>query len=495
MSSRARSLVSNSSFAATLHPWIAPTSVLNGGIFFGYQLGTGRPAFLDVHGLMRQGILSSTVVDINGPKNHGKGTLAKSITIRESGQQAGVNESTGWPRRVKVQINDRKHEGGRAEYAAVTEFLLSDVVELAKIGQFNLFDLTMDLSVQDVCRTAVDVQTDAKGARLDADEVMVTLMASYYMVRHQHEVSSGPAFERILRGFNAGIMQCFDADTDQELRATLIQFLGRKPGADVVVNQLVDLPSNLVSPRFNDGYRQAALRCSGYLNDVLRTGRYGTMFAGTKSLSEYIQGDDILTLDWTGLPSMGADLLDGMLSLWMLNAATDADSLLLPNIRISEEEGSAMTSLVHSRNKAELYRKSRAVPTAYYSITQSPMDYWNLGDEGSDLRAHGRTIARSFGMRIFGQQASDAETLSYITSLGVSDADAYRMTKLPQGCWAIFTPGQPVDYVQHVLLPDEWPLIESNSANKRATTRVQVSTLPEVQNRIEQLRAYKIGEQ
>jgi hypothetical protein len=90
-------------------------------------------------------------------------------------------------------------------------------------------------------------------------------------------------------------------------------------------------------------------------------------------------------------------------------------------------------------------------------------------------------------MRIIGAQPPTDEIRHEITRHGVSDEDAWTTTTLPIGCWGIHIPGQKMQFVQHVVLPSERTVIESNQANMAVTERILASETAVVRRRIARL--------
>jgi hypothetical protein len=508
MPSRARVFASNASVAATFQPWIAPTPLLREGAFVGYQLRTGRAAFYDPM-LLKKGVqrrirgnrtkqvkINSTVVDINGLKDHGKTTLVKSLTCRLGALQAGMDAS-GEPLKSRVRINDRKHESGNPEYQAVTEYLLSEVVELANVGSINIFDPAMGMTEMDVTRTAINVMVDVKNANLDTDETRATQIAVHRMMTTTPRLASPEVLQVMLGQLSQADTKQYLEDINQALRDQYRQAAKADDEDDSdTLESLLGTQANLLTePDQLRSLSAAATRCSSYLDDLLHSGRYGNLFGGKRSIRELLT-PEMVTLDWTGLPPAGAELLEGMLFQWMQIGSRNNDFLTTPTVNVGEEEGSELNGLLHARYMDETFRKSRGIPTTFINVTQYVTDYLQLGAPGSELRQLGQSINKSFGMRLYGWQPSDDDTLHIITQQGVSDADAYALTKLEDspGVWGVLIPGQPLDFVQHVLVPDEVPLIRSNTASAALTNRVPVHSVDRIQDRIRRLGAINLGE-
>lgn len=507
MPSRARVFAGNASVAATFQPWIAPTPLLREGAFFGYQLRTGKPVFIDPQ-LLKKGVeseqrrgrtksvkVNSTVIDISGKKDHGKSTLVKSLSVRLSGVQGGLDDD-GEPLRTTVRINDRKHESGDPEYKAVTEYLLSDVVELDSLGSINIFDPKMGMNLLDTTRTAINVAVDVKNGSLDPSEMQAMQIATQRMMTTVPHLASPQVLQVILATLSHADTKQYLNDINDTLRKQFEEATQLPDGDRNAFIELLGTDANLLTSQ--DQIRDllaAATRCSGYYDDLLHSGRYGNLFGGDRSIRDLLTAE-MVTLDWTGLPPQGASLLEGMLFQWMQIGARNKDWSIVPHLNVGEEEGTELKGLLHARYMDETFRKSRAIPTTFLNVTQYATDYQNLGAPGSELRQLGQSIENSFGMRLFGWQPDNDDTLDLLAKLGISDADTYRLTTLNDsaGVWGVYIPGQPLDFVQHVLVPEEIPLIQSNSANKRVTNRVPVSSHDRIMERVRRLGAIKIGD-
>lgn len=504
MSSRARVFSGNAALASHFQPYIAPPLLVPRGVFFGYQLRTGRPAYWGPSYLKSKGLIEATTCDVEGPRNHGKSVLVECLTMRQAAQQAGRDPISGKGklRRKRVQVFNRKHVEGKAEIKPVMDHLLATTISLSDIGAVNMLDLGMGMSVHDITRSCLVYQEDAKRSPLDSIEVLVTIIMVFYMVTRQPDKTHLLALESLMKDFSATYVRFFVEQTKEESRQQFVtDAVDGIASTDMqpVVEQSLDT-SNLLQEDVLATLRQGALRCCGYLNELLRSGRFGTLLTGTRGLSDLLT-DDIITFDLTGMPPAAADLFEGGWYQWMMTAEAAGKGYLLPDLHISEEEATAMQSMTHALYLSEIFRKARTLQTEWVATTQFGNDYSSVGEPGSRLRSLGQVIDRSFALRVLGRQPTDDDILHAITKRGVSDGDAWGLTQLPVGCWGIHVPGQPLDFVQHVVLPTEWPLVTtSNSANERVSERVNVYELPAVQRRLAELarltregQAYVIG--
>ena len=67
------------------------------------------------------------------------------------------------------------------------------------------------------------------------------------------------------------------------------------------------------------------------------------------------------------------------------------------------------------------------------------------------------------------------DDLDVLTSLGITDFEAFRFTQLSQGQWGLIVRSRPVEFFQHVVKPEQLALIDTTGAARRAGERRPVS--------------------
>lgn len=491
MPSHARTFSANGAVAARHQPYIAPAPLVESGVWTGYD-HIGRLYFIDSSKNRKRGHYGAKIISLEAPFGHGKSVFAGSLTLRSAGSQVGFKPGAAeCELRYRKVVNfGRKHVDGSAEIKPAMDYLLAEVVDLSQIGAVNIINFGNASLPEEVTRSCIAVQTDAKKAELDPIEVMVTTVASYYMVKHFPENVGIPQLERLMKDFSGDHVAYWEWETDQEFRAKYIGDATRNAVSDKGTVAVAGLSSsNLLDPGVMATMRQAALRCAGYLNDLLRSGRFGSLLSGTRSMAE-LMTEDIITFDLTNLPPEAADLFEAMWYRWVQTAEAAGLGYLLPDLHISEEQATAMQSLTHAMYMAEAWRKSRSLQTEWLVTSQLGGDYRTVGEPGSALRKNGMDIDKLITRRLYGKQpADDEETLHRIAQRGISDADVWRMTQLEVGSWASHIVGKPIEWFTHELMPSEVPILtRSDSANDRVSQRVFVYDLPTVQARIAALR-------
>lgn len=488
MPSRARVFNSDASVAAMLHPWITPPRLITEGAFLGYDMRTGQAVFMDFQLLKKLSIIHSAVILILGFKNHGKSALVKSLALRLLALQAGINPETNLPTEARARLHDRKPEQGRGEYAPVADHMLCDTVSLAKEGSLNLFDPLMGMNELDIIEVAINVAESISGERLPRYQPLAIQVGTHKMMSSSLiEIASPEVLEAILRSLTLS-----DVDDYYEYaNTTLTSMYDKQIEENPALMQQLTLTLKQEHNIPEIAFREDAGLASAYFGRLLRAD-YGNLFGGNRSLRGLMTAP-MTNIDWTGVTGKPAELLEAMMFKWQKIALERNDKELIPHLNVADEEHSALKNLMHARFRDEYVRKARAYETTDIQLTQYLTDLTRVGEDKSELRDLGQSINKGVGVRFFGRQSSDDDTLQETTRLGVSDEDAYFTTQLPVGCWGIQIPDQKIRWVQHTLLPAEWPLIDTNKANKTVTNRVAVSSLDHIQKRIESLGSITIG--
>lgn len=498
MPSRVKSFRTNAQVASMFQPYITPPEWIGQGAFFGYEMRTHRAMFIDIRMLKRRGLIDSPVVVLYGKKNQGKTTLVKSLVARLAALQSGRHPKTGELRLVKARISDRKRENGEGEYAALTRFMMATPINLGTIGAINIFDLKMGMSEVDIVSTAINVAEDVLERPLVRYEPLAIQVAVYRMMSHVPHLCSPQTLEMLLRtpthetlgDYFRGADKAFREEIDRKIQAdpdsqqTIQKEFALLPTSDQA--GLMEMPE-LFRLFCEDSSTMSA--CFG----VLLRATYGGMFGSERSLYDLLT-ERITHLDWSEVSGKAGDLLEAMMYKWQRIAMERNLTEINADVVAGDEEGSAIKRLVHARYKDEYVRKARAYEHVDINVTQYSTDYNQLGDEGSELRQLGTDIRKGFGMSFYSAQPPDDDVLHSMTSNGISDEDAYKTTLLPRGCWGIHIPGQKMQFAQHLLLPSEIPLAESNRANVRVTNTERVSDIPMIQERVttlEEIRARK----
>jgi hypothetical protein len=459
------------------------------GIFFGYEMRTKRVMYLDIRMLKRLGIIDSPVIVIIGRKNHGKSVLAKSMTLRMSALQTRQNALEGMLAN-RTWIQDRKRSSGRGEYADVTEFLMAEAIDLAHVGSINIFDVKMGMDEMDMVDTALAVANDVLERKLQRFETLAIQVAVHHMFHEMPAIASPDVLEMLLRAPKKASLRKYFNFVDGEFVKRFKAAHLSLDYVDVINKQLSSLPKSDQAALLTDEqvfaqFVEDSALMSACFGELLRA-TYGGQFGSERSLYDLLT-DTVMHFDWSEVTGKAGDLLEAMMYKWQRIGMERNIPALTPDLVVGDEEASAISRLTHAQFKDEYVRKARAYSFVDINVTQWSTDYVNLGEPGSALRTYGQNINNGFGMRIIGAQPPTDEIRHEITRHGVSDEDAWTTTTLPIGCWGIHIPGQKMQFVQHVVLPSERTVIESNQANMAVTERILASETAVVRRRIARL--------
>lgn len=503
MGSVQRAFSGTADLVATNQPWLTSPLLMDVGFFWGFQMGTAKPAYWDIQDLKQKGYIKNTAVRIVADVKGGKTTLGKCVLHGAAGLQAGEESGNAF-RRSRGLVHDRDLEGSFGEYKRLCDDLIGRNVRLADYGEINLFDPKMCETEADYIRVATESCADSKESELDPLERLACQVTVHRMMSLLPEHRTTDVFEAFAgqnnvnhlseysQGVRDSVMTQVDILLNEDGGSLREQLIHGHPAADhdrlidEYRSQFVTPPHIVEDPIQQQSFREASTRVSTYMGNLLRGGAYGTMF-GNKTSPYSLLTDPFTVLDWNGVPERAANLLEALMHFWIGVGLRRGDNTVTPDYMISDEEGSELKNARHAALRAEIGRKSRKRRTVDISQQQFMTDCLNVGDTGSALRQWGKVIHDTTGLWLVGNQPSDDDTLDVITKLGVSDLNAYKTTQLGQGCWAVIFPGIGVDFIQHFVLESQWAFVLSDRESRAAAARSRVSDDPLVQERLRTL--------
>lgn len=142
--------------AALGQPFVAPRHLQTSGVLLGADRRTRKLVVFDPQAMKHQRIIHSMVFWILGQKDYGKSTLLKSLAIRLSMLQVGIDD-IGNAIEPVVRMHSRKPEDGESENQRVVEFMQSQTIHMAEEASINVLDPAMNLSEVDIIETVVDI--------------------------------------------------------------------------------------------------------------------------------------------------------------------------------------------------------------------------------------------------------------------------------------------------------------------------------------------------
>lgn len=446
---------------AAWQPFVTPRPLQYRGIPIGIDLQSGRVVVFHPFGLPTH----STTFVAEGEKESGKSTFMKSLILRSAMLKAW--DVYGCPTAWRTRVNSRKSEQGVAEYSLVTEKLHSTVYDIAHGAAINPFGLfTREVDVIDV---AISLVQEVAGRKVGEKVSMAIMAALRGIFTSDLRKRVSPAILEIrLRAMTEADFVAYIADNHNRYFKTL------QDSSEDTQRLMQQLQITNTNPVIDSSYLEAA-RFAADCYAQLLYGDYGGVFAGTESLYDVLV-KPMLTLDWENLNDKARAILEAVLlkaeaSAMSYKKGDDTEgrdlTRILPHLNISDEEGGAMKSLMHLRYEAEKQNKSRMYPTASFRAVQYHTQLTQAGGEGTEMRALAQEIELGVGCRIIFRQPNDPSFLQRFSQLGMSD---YNVSLLPQqtrGQAMIFIRDHPVIRFQHILLPSEVPLVQTNSARKR----------------------------
>jgi hypothetical protein len=481
MFTRVNTFKTTTELFASCNPFAEPAPWMQEGAYFGVFTGSNRRFFLDPVQLKNLGLTDSSIVMLYAGKNHGKSVFLKDLVIKTSALQSGKLDDPSNMPPVRVRINDRKEnenanhtDGGRlyGEFSDVTNHMYGETVHLGSLGRINPFDPNMQFDRATLDMLAISIAQDVFERSLQNYEELAVQVAVDRMIRAGHSAYS---VETLLWYLNR---------PSRDMLEAYMRLLETTP----IANAPDTAPVILDNKSIFQSYCEDSARVGGAYATFLG-GKYGCMFGGTEGLYDLLKPDTV-SIDWTGVSGKGADFLEGLIYNQQA-VALRMGYPINPHIMLSDEEGSKIKNLVHAKLYALYVREARKYSFVDFKATQFGNDMSKVGNEGSELRQTAREIDAGVGVRIYGRQPSDDDILHAITQHGVSAEEARQTTTLPQGCWGIKVKDRPMQFVQHIVSDTVLELAETNRASKRVSARQEVSTMPHIVARLEQIERLK----
>jgi len=476
--------------AALLQPWMSTAHPQPVGVWLGVDLSTGEHLFIDPWLLKHNGFVNSLMTMVLGQKGRGKSTLAKVLCMRLFPLAAGNGH-------LSIRLNNLKPEDGKAEYKGLSDHFRSTVITLRN-QQINIFDQQMLSEETDLLDVAVNVSEFSAGKSLQRYEPLALQVGMYRMLRDYDAAVSPEVLEGLLRRLD-------QHDVDEYYRAVdgrLQQSLGRYFSPEVLSklgpdehqrrhdmwNRLVK--HEMARPHHIDlgMFQHDASLVSSYLGRVIH-GDMGKLFGGRGSLRPLLT-QPATTLDWTGLNTKSTSLMRSLMWKTQTAALVQNDLEVIPHLDIDDEDHGSWNNLVYARSKSEYHKIARAFPTMNLQLTHRIADYKSVGEEGSEQRQKATNMLRDIDIWFVGRQNDDRVTLRDIQeTLGFSGPEAYALTRLQTGQFALKIGDLKPIFFQLVLVPSEIPVVKTDRATARMVDRIPMANDPDVRRRLEQAAA------
>lgn len=476
MTSRSRTFAGSSSLTAAFKPTAHGNLhfLREGPMYLGPQFFTNRTARYNPQRMIAAGEIKSGNIGIAAEIRHGKGVLMKSGSVQLAGSISGV--ANGEYVKTRMRVNDNKLEAGTGEWSKVTEFRLRKPTVLATLGRINVFDARMGMTASQEDQLAYMMFNDPDEVELDHTDQYL-LQVIMHLIRKDKVSASLEWIGMQAKNFTWYDEHEYLSFYNQELRSTHQELLAtnqefRKRFENVMARE--------TDPTSADNQLSLQrLRASGdklhAISKMLTSGTYGHSFGIDNSIYD-ILSDEYVHLDWEGMSSRAANLLNAVLRFWeTAGARMDSGAhLTAPHYVFHDEQGSELSkSLSYAILRAEQNRKVRATHTIHHDMVQYFDDMLKLGGPGTPLQRQGEIMHRGIAAWFIGKQPHDEQLLHAITQAGATDSEAEYTTMLETGQWGFLVPGSnmPMEWFSHRLLPHIVPLVDSTSAARRVAER------------------------
>jgi hypothetical protein len=467
---------------AMMQPFISSGLPIESGVPIGIDLKTGRVVVFDPWLLKRLGVIHSTVFMVLGTLNSGKSTLMKSLALRVGSLQAGLTETENGieVNESRTLIHDRRKAlaNGRYEYEDLVDFLIGNSFRLFQPGLANIFDPKMfrpgsDTFEYDLFEVALHASEYVGGRSLQGLETNALAIGINKMVR----TFSGVAMPEVLASI---LHRISDEDIkhyyEQQESRKVFEPLGRMlealdPDGQLLEDERRELSSLMSQPRYIDyaGYRQAASIVGDLLDQL--SSKTGGVFQGNGSLFDLF-ADPVVSLIYEGVNETTRGLLEIMFEIGRDKAVAYGLRELVPAIEIGDEDQKAYRSQRYLRRKLAANKEARSDITFVLSATQFMGDISGLGDMGTERRTMASGILSSTAGFFVGLQPDKPDVLQEYLDIGLSRIDTRWLTALKTGCFALIIPGRSPVFFQHVLVPTEVGIVQTNQAEGIMTSRV-----------------------
>lgn len=469
--------------AATAQPFYASEAPALPGVPIGINMKTRKVVVIDPWLLQSRGIINSCRGTVLGEKNHGKSTLLKILMIRLAALAAGRDKLRGL-------INDHKPEEGNAEYAKLTSFFESTVYRLAD-HKVNYLDQSMGITPADSLEVAMTVAEFVSKRELRGFEPFSMQLAVFSLLRLGAEAVTPQMLEAMLCRLDQSHVDAFFETSNNELLASMRQRqIEQQRLADRhgIGDDILARTESLLELRHNmpiEEIQRAGAYCATLLMQT-RGGAYGSLFGDGQSLGEVLT-QDIVTLDWTGVPESAKSLLRTVLRIVRASSVARNDLRFIPHLSLQDEVSQSMEDKVYAKWAAYDSKIARALHEVELSGTHRYSDF-RKGGVGSEIYGYGESIINDMSFAFLGRQPNEPELLDELQQRhGLSPTDRGFLTRIPRHCFGMCLGDRKMVPVRVFVTDIEAELIKTSSATTKMLDRLPARMSPQV---IDRLRRY-----
>lgn len=481
-------------------PWFAPPMLIEHGVPIGICVRTGRVVMFDPWKLKKKGDISSTVFWFFGDKGSGKSTSMKMLLYRLFMRQAF--DEPGVLTKIRAQASDRRREGVNAgEYDPVARALNSKTIKLGgRDGQVNIIDPAFGMDELDTIEIIVYACEMTKHRMLSEDEVQQLQVAVNLMYKDMKDHASVPLLEYYLRRLNEEDTRRYYQNVDAALMASIHQKMAEGSYSDESYEKMLDtLEMNSRKEIGIDAVakRAAAQSVADTLGRIQRAD-YGYIFGEGRSIYDLMR-QRMVNFDWEDVPEKAKPLLEG--TFWKYRSVgLNRDVSIVPHLYFSDEEGgqAASGNIMHQRYLFEQTRTSRKSHTAHFYSTQYQTDEYTAGAEGSEIRSLSAGIMRGADALFVGKtKADDREVDDLLAREGIPyherQAIYHKFPNEGARWFMLKVPGKPGIIYQNILLENEIPLVQTDSASERMANTMPIMSMEQVAYRAKKLGMVTVG--
>lgn len=470
--------------ASMAQPFYSPEAPDIPGVPIGINMQTRAVVTFEPWLLKDAHIISSGRGTVLGEKDHGKSTLLKILAIRLAMVAAGRDK-------LRILINDHKPEGGRAEYQKLTEFFESVVYRLID-HKVNLFDQSMGITPSDSLEIALNVAEFVGRKELTGFEPFAMQLAVFKLLRLHPRNATPQMLETLLGRLDERDLDDFFETSNNELVAAVRQ---RQAEEDLLgqlnsyqsrnITQEVDLllerPHNLPMHEI----QRAGAYCATLLGQT-RGGSYGNMFGDGEPLGDVLS-QDVVTLDWTGVPDRAKSLLRTVLRIVRASSVARNDLRFIPHLSLQDEVSQSMEDKIYARWAAYDSKIARGLSEVELSGTHR-LDDFRKGGVGSELYGYGESIVNDMSFTFLGRQPNDPGVLDELQQrFDLSNTHRRFLTRIDRTCFGISLGRRKVVWLKVFVTEMERELIKTDAATERILDRIPVMESPDVLRRLARL--------
>ncbi len=468
--------------ASLAQPFYAAEAPEIPGVPIGINMKTRKVVNFDPWLLQSMSIINSCRGTVLGEKNHGKSTILKILMIRLASLGAGRETMRGL-------INNHKPEENEGEYTRLSEGFFESYEYRLATHKVNYIDQAMGLTPSDTLEAALAVaefvgRDPLVGYLPFAMQLAVNTLIKMGAVH----VTPMKLEAELFRLDKYHIDEFFETSNNLLMESVHVRQLeenelaaagGYEPRDLIAETRLMlDRPTNLPLHEIQN----AGAHCASLLAQT-RGGAFGELFGDGESMSDVLT-QDVVTLDWTGVPDRAKALLRTVLRIVRASSAARGDWRFIPHISLQDELSQSMEDPVFAKWAAFDSKIARALYELELSSTHRYDDF-RKGGVGSQLYGYGQSVINDNSFTLLGRQADEESVLDEVQQRHhLSTTDRRWLTRNPRFCFGLCLGDQKMIPLRVFVTPMELEYIQTSGATNRMLDRLPVMQSPQVLDRL-----------